>query len=52
MVTVIGKLICLRDFDSISFVLFFFSEPQATCFVATSNLDGETNLKIRQVKTP
>uniref|UniRef100_A0A8C6CYP8 Phospholipid-transporting ATPase n=1 Tax=Moschus moschiferus TaxID=68415 RepID=A0A8C6CYP8_MOSMO len=23
-------------------------EPQATCFVATSNLDGETNLKIRQ----
>uniref|UniRef100_A0A8B9WMA2 Phospholipid-transporting ATPase n=1 Tax=Bos mutus grunniens TaxID=30521 RepID=A0A8B9WMA2_BOSMU len=36
------------DFDSISFVLFFFSEPQATCFVATSNLDGETNLKIRQ----
>ncbi|KAM7237957.1 hypothetical protein CapIbe_010915 [Capra ibex] len=24
------------------------SEPQATCFVATSNLDGETNLKIRQ----
>uniref|UniRef100_A0A8C2QVK2 Phospholipid-transporting ATPase n=1 Tax=Capra hircus TaxID=9925 RepID=A0A8C2QVK2_CAPHI len=36
MVTVIGKLICWRDIDS------------ATCFVATSNLDGETNLKIRQ----
>uniref|UniRef100_A0A4W2HGR7 Phospholipid-transporting ATPase n=1 Tax=Bos indicus x Bos taurus TaxID=30522 RepID=A0A4W2HGR7_BOBOX len=29
-------------------VLISSSEPQATCFVATSNLDGETNLKIRQ----
>lgn len=26
----------------------FFSEPQSMSFIETSNLDGETNLKIRQ----
>ncbi|XP_060047702.1 phospholipid-transporting ATPase IB-like isoform X2 [Erinaceus europaeus] len=29
-------------------VLISSSEPHVTCYIATSNLDGETNLKIRQ----
>jgi P-type E1-E2 ATPase len=31
-------------------VLLSSSEPQAMAYIETSNLDGETNLKIRQVR--
>lgn len=34
---------------SVSILSFHNSEPQGMCYIETSNLDGETNLKIRQV---
>lgn len=35
--------------EIISFLIWSFSEPHAMCYIETANLDGETNLKIRQV---
>lgn len=39
----------LAVLSTLTVALVAFSEPQGMCYIETSNLDGETNLKIRQV---
>ncbi|XP_063732326.1 probable phospholipid-transporting ATPase IA isoform X4 [Eleginops maclovinus] len=46
----VGNIIKVNggDFVPVDAVFLWSSEPQGMCYIETSNLDGETNLKIRQ----
>lgn len=50
---VVGDIVRIVNnaFFPADMVLLSSSEPQAMAFIETSNLDGETNLKIRQAVT-
>lgn len=47
---VVGDIVKVHNnqFFPADLVMISSSEPQAICFIETSNLDGETNLKVRQ----
>ncbi|KAN0093344.1 Protein of unknown function (DUF2421) domain containing protein [Tylopilus felleus] len=49
----VGDIVCLEfdEFIPADIVLISSSEPEGLCFIEASNLDGETNLKIKQAST-
>ncbi|KAL6930714.1 probable Probable phospholipid-transporting ATPase DRS2 [Hanseniaspora guilliermondii] len=49
----VGDIIKLKSEESVpaDIVLLSSSEPEGVCYIETANLDGETNLKIKQSKT-
>jgi magnesium-transporting ATPase (P-type) len=48
----VGDIVKVENKDSFpaDIVMISTSEPQGLCYVETSNLDGETNLKIKRAK--
>ncbi|XBW34991.1 hypothetical protein QEN19_000556 [Hanseniaspora menglaensis] len=49
----VGDIIRLKSEENVpaDFVLLSSSEPEGVCYIETANLDGETNLKIKQSKS-
>ncbi len=45
----ISSRLIFMDLEFLENLFFSSSEPQSICYIQTSNLDGETNLKVRQV---